>query len=88
MRRDQCSFTSAWHVLLRGGSVCEVISCLIKHSHSDQLLHAVFHFVAVRVCIRIQTYWKHSYLNSMLSIFSRIHIRHLHSHYAQVEFQF
>ena len=55
---DQCSLTPAWHVLLCGSSVYgyEGVSRLIKHSHSDQSLHAMIHFVIVTVHIRIQTF--------------------------------
>ena len=55
MRRDQCSFTSIWHVLLWGSYVRELISCLIKHSRSDRSLHAAIHFVVIAVRIRIQS---------------------------------
>ena len=61
------------------------ISCLTKHSHLDRSLHAVIHNVTFGVCIHILDEWKHSYANSMCTIFCCI--RHLHSHYAQVESQ-
>ena len=50
--KDQCSFPSAWCVLLCTGSVYEGISRMIKRSHS----HAVIHFVIITVHIQIQTY--------------------------------
>ena len=54
---DQFSFSSTRHVLLCGSSVYdyEGISCPIKHSHLDQSLHALIHFVIIAVCIRTQT---------------------------------
>ena len=42
--------------------MCELISHLIKHSHSERLVHAVIQFVAFAVCILIRPYGSTSIL--------------------------
>ena len=53
--RDQCSFSTKWHVLLCHGPAFEGISRPIKHSLSHRSLQAAIHFVAFVVHIRIRT---------------------------------
>ena len=51
---NQCSVCFVQCVLLCCGPLYEGISCPTKHSHSHHSLHALFHFVACTVRIRIR----------------------------------
>ena len=62
-------------------AVCELISHLIKHSHSEQSQHTAIHFVIVTV----RTNGSTPILILCDRFFCRIHIGRLH--YAQMESQ-